>query len=513
MGADYNLCPLLPPVRMDSLWNDETAACCADALELRAYTSRLLGSDPDLVLYGGGNTSLKATWRYPDGAAVQCLHVKGTGSDLAQVTSADFTPLELAGTRKLLERVHLETDAMMAGLAPLKLRADAPKPSIETLLHAAVPASHVEHTHADSVLAVINTSVGRQLAREVFGDIAPLVPFRHSGFELAQLCRATFERERTRDTIGLILEHHGVVAFGDDARTSYENMLALVTRAETYLQSRGAWLLPTAAAPPATRATALALARLRRDLSAIAGWPMVLASNRSPEVMGFIARSDLPELANQGPPTPQHAVFTKRVPLLGRDAHGYAVEYRQYLETHAPTGQDPRTLPDAAARIALDPELGLVAASVDARHAHMSLEMYRHDIRIASRAAALERYVSLPPADILVAELHYGGFERDLRARVEDSWPRLGEVALVLADAAEAIDALLAEGSAVVAVGIEAAPREGLVALPAASCLDEPALVTAIHAFGGIDQIVTSRPDAVRSPFLDELLNLSPLRR
>jgi rhamnose utilization protein RhaD (predicted bifunctional aldolase and dehydrogenase) len=513
MGGDYNRRPFPNRSLMHSLWNDEAASHCADALELRAYTSRLLGNDPDLVLYGGGNTSLKALWRCADGSSVECLYVKGTGSDLAHVTPSDFTPLQLEGTRKLLEQAHLDTDGMMAGLAPLKLRADAPKPSIETLLHASVPTRHVEHTHADSVLAVINTASGRRIAREVFRDVAPLVPFRHSGFELAKLCTATFERERTERTIGLILENHGVVAFGDDARTSYENMLALVARAEAYLRSKNAWLLPTAPVPLRTRATAIALARLRRDLSAVAGWPMVLANDSNPEVMGFIARGDLLDLASAGPPTPQHAVFTKRVPLFGRNADAYATEYRAYLETHAPEGQDPADLPDPAARIVLDPELGVVAASVDARHARMTAEMYRHDIRIASRAAAHDRYVSLPPADILLAELHYGGFERGLRARVHDTRPRLGQVALVLPDAADAIDGLLAEGSAVVAIGVDTPAREGLVTLPAAGSLDDETLVKAIHAFGGVDEVVMQRTAAARSPLLEELLSLSPLRR
>lgn len=513
MGTDYNRWPFPNRSLMHSLWNDEAASRCADALELRAYTSRLLGNDPDLVMYGGGNTSLKAHWRRADGSSVECLYVKGSGSDLAHVTPADFTPLELEGTRRLLEQEHLDTDGMMAGLAPFKLRADAPKPSIETLLHASVPARHVEHTHADSVLAVINTSSGRQLARTVFGDIAPLVPFRHSGFELAKLCMATFERERTERTIGLILENHGVVAFGDDARTSYENMLDLAARAEAFLQSRNAWHLPTAPTPPKTRASATALARLRRDLSAVAGWPMVLANDREPEVMGFIARADLPDLAGQGPPTPQHAVFTKRVPLFGRDAGSYALEYRAYLEAHAPADQDPAGLPDSAARIALDPELGMVAASVDARHAQMTARMYRHDIRIASRAAAHDRYVSLPPADILLAELHYGGFERGLRARVRDTRPRLGQIALVLPDSAHAIDALLAEGSAVVAIGVDTTHRENLVALAADAALDDETLVEAVHAFGGIDEVLTRRPEPSRSRLLQELLSLSPLRR
>lgn len=498
---------------MHSLWNDDAASRCADALALRAYTSRLLGADPDLVLHGGGNTSLKAPWLRADGTSVPCLYVKGSGSDLAQVTPADFTPIDLAGARALLAQEHLDTDGMMAGLAPLKLRADAPKPSIETLLHASVPSSHVEHTHADSVLAIVNTAWGRKIAREVFGDFAPLVPFSHSGFDLAKSCTATFERERTARTIGLILEKHGVVAFGDDARTSYENMLTLINRAESYLRAHDAWELPTGVPPPRSREGALALACLRRDLSAVAGWPMILTVDQSPEVMGFIARKDLRELATQGPPTPQHAVFTKRIPLFGRDVHGYATDYRVYLATHAPAGQDLSTLPDAAARIVLDPELGMVAASVDARHARMTAQIYRHDIRIASRAAAHDRYLSLPPEDILLAELHYGGFERALRAKVPTPWPRLGEVALVLPERADRIDALLAEGSAVVAVGAEATSQEGLLALPAVESLTDATLVDIVFAFGGIDQVVADRTVFLKSALLEEILELSPVQR
>jgi hypothetical protein len=228
--------------------------------------------------------------------------------------------------------------------------------------------------------------------------------------------------------------------------------------------------------------------------------------------MGFIARADLLDLACQGPPTPQHAVFTKREPLFGRNAGAYAAEYRAYLEAYAPEGLDPAGLPDPAARIVLDPELGLVAASVDARHARMTLETYRHDIRIASRAAAHDRYVSLPPADILLAELHYGGFERGLRARVQDTLPRLGQVALVLPDAADAIDDMLSEGSAVVAIGVDTTAREGLFTLPADAVLDDATLVEAVHAFGGIDAVITQRPAAARSALLEEVLTLSPLR-
>ncbi|GBL17834.1 hypothetical protein EMGBS1_06540 [Chloroflexota bacterium] len=46
---------------MNNLWNEAQAATCTDDLALRVYSSRLLGSNPNLVLHGGGNTSVKTT--------------------------------------------------------------------------------------------------------------------------------------------------------------------------------------------------------------------------------------------------------------------------------------------------------------------------------------------------------------------------------------------------------------------------------------------------------------------
>ena len=53
---------------MKNLWNDTEAAAMiarygknniSEDLALRVYTTRLLGGDPQLVLHGGGNTSVK----------------------------------------------------------------------------------------------------------------------------------------------------------------------------------------------------------------------------------------------------------------------------------------------------------------------------------------------------------------------------------------------------------------------------------------------------------------------
>ena len=128
-----------PRHRWRTRWNDADAARFGEPLDLRAYGSRLLGGDRSLVLQGGGNTSLKSTWT--DGRP--CVHVKGTGADLGRVTAADFTPIDLDGARALLAGPTLDNAALMAALEPLKRDAAAPRPSIETLMHASLPARWV----------------------------------------------------------------------------------------------------------------------------------------------------------------------------------------------------------------------------------------------------------------------------------------------------------------------------------------------------------------------------------
>jgi len=386
---------------MHNLWDDATAQRCASALELRAYSSRLIGGETGMVLYGGGNTSLKTA---------DTLYVKGTGADLAAVREEHFTALDLGKLRMLFDDKSLPDDELMRRVADCKRDPQAPKPSIETLLHAALPYPCVEHAHADAVLAVANVDTCETTCSEVFGELAPVVPYRHSGAGLARACHAVFESRATAGTIGLILAFHGVVAFGHSARESYENLLRLVNLAERWLQRRGAWKLPAAA----ERGPDSDPEQLRRDASAIAGFPLAMRVVRTPETLAYAQRADLAEISQQGPPTPQHAIYTKRVPLLGADVEAYAEHYRDYLlQTLGPAAHGI----DAAPRIALDPAFGLCAFGVNERYAGIAAEIYLHDIAIISRASAHGRYRAAPALDIARAEHEYGGFERRVRAR------------------------------------------------------------------------------------------------
>jgi len=395
MAANYN-------AHMHSQWNNADAACCNGELALRAYTSRLLGADASLVLHGGGNTSAKL-----DEGDTHVLYVKGTGSHLAHVDERAFTPLRLDAVMSVLLQEDLDNAGMMRELDACLVRRPAPRPSIETLLHAGLPYRFVEHTHADAVLAAMNVEDIEATHAGVYGERAPLVPYHHSGHALARACMEVFHASRTPRTIGLILAFHGVVAFGNDAHASYENMIELVTRAEDFLQARGAWNI-TSETLTAPEPDAAALQKLHAEINAIAGIPLAIHVANDAQCMKFAQRADIAEISQQGPATPQHAVYTKRVPLVGRDVHAYAARYRNYLDTHL--GTKASALIDAAPRIVLDAAFGMCAFGATARDAMTAAEMYRHDIAIITRASAHGRYRAAPPAAIAQAEFEYGGY-------------------------------------------------------------------------------------------------------
>lgn len=488
---------------MKSLWSDADAPDLGDELALRTYTSRLLGRDRSLVLHGGGNTSVKLG---------NVLYVKGTGRDLAAVSESDFAPLDLKCARAVLGRSSLDNAEMMRLLDRCVARKPAPRPSIETLLHAAIPHRYVEHTHADAILAVVNTQNGVRIAAEAFGDRAPLVPYRHSGFELAKTCMEVLQAAGTPSAIGLVLQFHGVVAFGNSARESYENMIRLVECAETYLRARNAWEIRFGN-PPAPTRDARAIARLRRSISRLAGYPLLMRTQDDAFHRAFAMRSDLASLVLQGPPTPQHAVYTKRIPLLGRDVEAYAQAYRDYLRRTL--GPDEANRIDAAPRVVIDPQLGVCALGVSAEQARMTAEFYRHDIEIMWRASAHDAYRSAPEAAIALAEIEYGGFERKLRAEAERSRPLLGRIALI-APVADRVNPhlaadLLSRGAAVVAIGSAEPPRSSSPAYLAVPADADSPLEHAAYLFGGLDIVYAAPGDEGWIESAKPLLELSPV--
>ena len=226
---------------MKNLWDPAEAANCKSDLELRVYTSRLLGRDDTLVLHGGGNTSVKVREKNVVGDEEDILYVKGSGWDLETIEVDGFAPVRMAPLLRLAQLETLSDPQMVNELAANVTRAGAPAPSVETILHAVIPHKFVDHTHADALLAITNTDDGEARVREIYGDNVIIVPYVMPGFELARVCAKRIQAEMKPSTIGIVLLKHGLFSFGATAEESYGRMISLVECAEHYLKKENAW--------------------------------------------------------------------------------------------------------------------------------------------------------------------------------------------------------------------------------------------------------------------------------
>src|SRR5471030_33317 len=366
---------------MQSIWDDKEAAQFRGELDLRVYSSRLLGRDKTLVLHGGRSTSDKLVQKNLFGEDVNVLYIKGSGWDLETMEASGFAPVQLDYLLRLARLDALSDTQMVNQLATHMLKSSAPAPSVETILHACLPHKFVDHTHADAVLTITNAPEGERRIREIYGDAVVIIPYVMPGFDLAKLCAEEYPRQAGAGTIGMVLMNHGIFSFGDSARQSYERMIELVRRAEDYLKRQGAWDIPAPGARPA-RIEMLRKAQLRRKLSDAAGEPMIMATHADEQTLAFAQRADLGTLSQQGPVTPDHIIRTKRLPMLGTDVDTYARGYRAYFDEQAPQAKEPKTMLDPAPRIVLDPDFGVAAAGRTAKDAAIVAELYRHSMQV-----------------------------------------------------------------------------------------------------------------------------------
>jgi rhamnose utilization protein RhaD (predicted bifunctional aldolase and dehydrogenase)/NAD(P)-dependent dehydrogenase (short-subunit alcohol dehydrogenase family) len=484
---------------MKSQWSEAESQRFAGDVGLRVYTSRLLGRDKSLVLHGGGNTSVKTIEKNVLGESEEILHVKGSGGDLEKIEAEGLSPVRLAHLKDLARLPVMSDPQMVNELVTHLTRASAPVPSVEAILHAILPYKYVDHTHADAILTITNTADGAARIREIYGDEVVVIPYVMPGFDLARSVAERFPAQAGPRTIGMVLLNHGIFSFGQSAKESYERMIALVERAERYLKGRAAWDLAWPDASP-RQDLSLELAQLRRDLSKVAGFPLVMSRRADARALAFGRRDDLATISQQGPATPDHVIRTKRVPQLGRDVDRYAAEYAKYFAGHEPRARERKSMLDAAPRVVLDPEFGLCAVGRSAKDAAVVAEIYDHTIDVILRATALGGYRALPPQDIF--DVEYWDLEQAKLRKAGRPAAFAGEVALVTGAASgigtACVESLLARGAAVVGLDItpsvssvhERPDYLGIVCdVTSVDALNQ-ALTRGVDAFGGLDMVV-----------------------
>ncbi len=500
---------------MISRWNDEESAVWSgDPLGLRVYTSRLLGAEPDLVLHGGGNTSVKVRAQTFLGDEEALLYVKGSGWDLATIERGGFAPVRLAPLLRLAALEQLSDAAMVREVRAAMTDPDAPSPSIEALVHAVLPFPYVDHTHAAAVLALTNNDRADELLAEVFGSRVALLPYIMPGFSLAKQMRRLAEEIDLGAMDGIILRHHGVFTFGQDARTSYERMISLVNEAESYLEkSVSGERYGSAEGSEDLKA----LAELRRGVSRQSERAVVANWDRSPAARGFAAFENVDSLSTRGPVTPDHAIRTKRCPLVVRNSGDemlevYAAHYRNYFQRFAPAGVE---MLDPAPRWIVWPGFGIVSFGKNPAEARAVGDIATQTIRVIQDAERVGSWLALPEGDIFAIE--YWELEQAKLRRLGAPLPFAGKIALVTGAAAgigrACVEALHAAGAVVVGLDLnpEAAELEdgdrkcGVVCDLTDHARVRAAVDEVVRRFGGLDLLVSNAGIFTAGAYIEEL--------
>ncbi len=518
---------------MNSRWDDATAAALG-GLDLLVYASRLIGAETSLVVWGGGNTSIKQAERDHRGRECRVLRVKGSGSDLKSIQKKDFPGVRMDDIEALLPREDMGDAEMVDYLRFALQDPGGARPSIETLLHGFLPAPAVFHTHADAVVSLTNNANAAQALQEVYGDEVVALPYRRPGFRISKDVADTLAaKPRLR---AMLLQKHGTICWGDTVKDAYLATIELISRAEEAIAHRAkgrARFGGVALTPPAAderRRVALAVAPHLRGLVG-SERRQIVHFDDAPDILEFASSREAAALCEIGPATPDHTIYTKRLPCfipIDRPGDVEAVkaaleagvarfvrDYTAYFEAHNREGA---TLVDAYPRVIVVGGLGMFTTGKDRRTAGIVDDIYHHTVSVLGAATSFGPYISLSARDAFDVEywplelykLQQAPPEKELARRIALVTGGAGGIgrAVALRLAAEGAHVVVADvdgaGAGKVADEVLAAQGAGRALGLALDVTSEAsvrrALEETVVAYGGLDIVVSNAGIAHSAP-------------
>lgn len=500
----------------------------SEDLLLRVYTSRLIGSEPTLVMHGGGNTSVKTTACNGLGEEIEVIAVKGSGWDLSTIQPPGFPCVDLDHCRRLRALSALSDEQMVNELRTHLLDYTSPNPSVETLLHAFLPHKFVDHSHADAILTLVDQACAVEICKEIFGDRLGVVEYIMPGFQLAR--RAAEVYEENPEVEGLLLLKHGLFTFGATAEESYKRHVEMVTLAEEYLGRHTRLMLSLSQQSPSVSYTTLAPV-LRGLLEERTGHSWLLDWRPTETTRAFSNSPRVLDWSQRGPITPDHVIRTKPAPLvlaglspeeirsqLSAALDHYEAEYKAYFERNNARVGGHKQMLDPLPRVFLVEGLGLVTAGATAKAASVAADLYEHTIDVIMDAMSVGEYEPVGEADIF--DMEYWSLEQ---AKLGKKKPALlaGKVTFVTG-AASGIGKACAEvfarkGSALALLDADRKALEPVVhALRAkgtkvlakvVDVTDEAAVLAfvqdTVEHFGGVDVVISNAGSAFQAPIAE----------
>jgi len=366
---------------LKNLWNDEEAKQFKSDLDLRVYTSNLLGRSDELVLHGGGNTSVKSMVK-----GEEILYVKGSGWDLVSIKGEGFSPVRMKTLLEMAKLESLSDSDMVSQQKAAMIDKSAPNPSVEAILHAIVPFKVVDHTHADAIVTISNSKNGKKFISELFPNFL-IIPYVMPGFILAQKIYEMTQSFDWKSCEGIILHNHGIFTFDDDAKKSYDKMIDAVTLAENFLAENAVLNLED-----------IEVKDFDMNLLQIDKYIHV---NQTPLALNYASQENLRASVTRGVLTPEHILRTKRVPLVVEDddvedaLQHFRVAYEAYFNAY----KTDEIMLDTNPKYAVIKDFGIVTFGKTQKEADVINDVVSHTMMAVMRADKLGGYKSISISD------------------------------------------------------------------------------------------------------------------
>ena len=388
-------------------------------LALRVYTTRLLGRNNELVLHGGGNTSVKTTISDIDGKKYDVLCVKGSGWDMGEIEPEGLPAVKLNPLLSLRNKKYLSDEDMVSYQKRNLINIKSPNPSVETFLHAFLPFKFVDHTHADAILNVTNRPDGYKFCNKIFGDKVALVPYVMPGFMLAKRVHEIYEKNPKINC--LILMNHGIFTFANDAKESYRLMINYVSQAEKAIKK-------------------LKVKKIKQiknfspnfDPYEVAPIIRGLLSDSHPDqkfivnykinnkLKYFMNGKNVKTYSSKGTATPDHVIRVKPFPLIitpkrnsslndfkiiaQKAMTNYRKKYISYFNKNKKKVRGKKVMLDTSPRVVLIPNVGVFTVGKDLVAAKIAGDLTETNAKVIASVEETSKYKFIPEKDLFDVE-------------------------------------------------------------------------------------------------------------
>ena len=439
---------------MKNNWSSAAARKCINRyknlgiskdLALRVYTTRLLGRNNELVLHGGGNTSVKTSVKDIDGKKYDVLCVKGSGWDMADIEPEGLPAVKLNPLLSLKNKKYLSDENMVSFQKRNLINIKSPNPSVETFLHAFLPFKFVDHTHADAILNVTNRPEGFKLCNKIFGEKVALVPYVMPGFMLAKKVYEIYSKNPKINC--LILMNHGIFTFADEAKEAYNLMIKYVSIAERAIKKLKVKKIKQIK-KFSTKFEPHEVAPIIRGLLSDSqpDQKFIVAYKTNNLINYFMNGKNVKNYSTKGTATPDHVIRVKPFPLIitpkknsslndfkiiaQKAMTSYRKKYIAYFNRNKNKVKGKKVMLDTSPRVVLVQNIGIFTVGKDLSAAKIAGDLTETNAKVISSVEETSKYKFIPEKDLF--DVEYWSLEQ---AKIKKKKKLLGGNVVVISGA------------------------------------------------------------------------------